>query len=89
MQHTYSELLCYESHNRKKAVFIQAMLIYKRDVNNTHLLRYLDKCIETIVDGGVGDSIYLDIAKPYDTMPIVGWSSSWDSVALMEISLIG
>ena len=35
----------------------------------TQLLRYLDKCIETIVDGGVIDDIYLDFAKAFDTVP--------------------
>ena len=35
----------------------------------TQLLRYLDKCIETIVDGGVVDVIYLDFAKAFDTVP--------------------
>ena len=35
----------------------------------TQLLRYLDKCIETIVAGGVVDTIYLDFAKAFDTVP--------------------
>ena len=30
----------------------------------TQLLRYLDKCIDTIVNGGVVDTIYLDFQKP-------------------------
>ena len=35
----------------------------------TQLLNYLDKCISTIVDGGVVDSIYLDFAKAFDSVP--------------------
>ena len=34
-----------------------------------HLLSYLDKCVKTIVDGGVVDTIYLDFAKAFDTVP--------------------
>ena len=33
------------------------------------LLNYLDQCIQTIVDGGVVDTIYLDFAKAFDTVP--------------------
>ena len=35
----------------------------------TQLLRYLDKCIDTIVNGGVVDTIYLDFQKAFDTIP--------------------
>lgn len=35
----------------------------------TQLLTYLDKCLEWIVDGEVVDSIYLDFAKAFDTVP--------------------
>ena len=35
----------------------------------TQLLNYLDKCIEVIVNGGVVDSIYLDFAKAFDSVP--------------------
>ena len=35
----------------------------------TQLLNYLDKCVETIVDGGVVDSIYMDFAKAFDSVP--------------------
>ena len=35
----------------------------------TQLLMYLDKCIETIVDGGVVDSIYMDFSKAFDSVP--------------------
>ena len=35
----------------------------------TQLLSYLDKCIETIVTGGVVDPIYFDFAKSFDTVP--------------------
>ena len=33
----------------------------------TQLLSYLDKCIETIVAGGVVDTIYFDFAKAFNT----------------------
>ena len=33
------------------------------------LLYYLDHCIKSVVDGGVGDTIYLDFAKAFDTVP--------------------
>ena len=33
------------------------------------LLNYLDQCIQTIVDGGVVDTIYLDFAKAFHTVP--------------------
>ena len=33
------------------------------------LLSYLDMCVESIVDGSVIDSIYLDFAKEFDTVP--------------------
>ena len=33
------------------------------------LLHYLDKCIKTIADGNVVDSIYFDFAKAFDTVP--------------------
>ena len=32
-------------------------------------LNYLDQCIQTIVDGGVVDTVYLDFAKAFDTVP--------------------
>lgn len=35
----------------------------------TQLLIYLDKCIETIVSGGIVDSIYFDFAEAFDTVP--------------------
>ena len=35
----------------------------------TQLLNSLDKCVETIVDGGVVDSIYMDFAKAFDSVP--------------------
>ena len=35
----------------------------------TQLLRYLDSCVETMVNGGVTDTIYLDFAKAFDTVP--------------------
>ena len=34
----------------------------------TQLLRYLGSCVETIVIGGVTDTIYLDFAKAFDTV---------------------
>ena len=34
------------------------------------LLSYLDKCVKTIVDGGVVDTIYLDFAKAFDTVGV-------------------
>ena len=39
---------------------MQAIWFYKWQVNTTQLLSYLDKCIETIVTGGVVDTIYFD-----------------------------
>ena len=36
---------------------------------STQLLKYLNKCVETIVDGGVVDSIYMDFAKAFDSIP--------------------
>ena len=35
----------------------------------TQLLRYLNSCAETIVNGGATDTIYLDFAKAFDTVP--------------------
>ena len=35
----------------------------------TQLLTYLDKCVKTIAEGGVIDTIYLDFAKSFDTVP--------------------
>ena len=35
----------------------------------TQLMRYLDKCLETIVNGNVVDTIYLDFAKAFDSVP--------------------
>ena len=35
----------------------------------TQLLYYLDHCIKSVVDGGVVDTIYLDFAKAFDTVP--------------------
>ena len=35
----------------------------------TQLLTYLDKCIESIVNGGVVDTIYLDFSKAFDCVP--------------------
>ena len=35
----------------------------------TQLLNYLDKCIASTVDGHMVDSIYLDFAKAFDTVP--------------------
>ena len=35
----------------------------------TQLLTYLDKCVKTIAEGGVIDTIYLDFAKAFDTVP--------------------
>ena len=35
----------------------------------TQLLMYLDKCLQTIVDGGVVDSIYMDFSKAFDSVP--------------------
>ena len=36
---------------------------------STQLLKYLDECIESIVNGQVVDTIYLDFAKAFDTVP--------------------
>ena len=35
----------------------------------TQLLMYLDKCMKTIVDGGVVDCIYMDFSKAFDSVP--------------------
>ena len=32
-------------------------------------MRFLDVCIENIVEGGIVDTIYLDFAKAFDTVP--------------------
>ena len=33
------------------------------------LLKYLDICVTTMANGGVTDTIYLDFAKAFDTVP--------------------
>ena len=35
----------------------------------TQLLYYLDQCVVTIAEGGIIDTIYLDFAKAFDTVP--------------------
>ena len=35
----------------------------------TQLLKFLDSCVETIVNGGVVDTIYLDFSKAFDSVP--------------------
>ena len=35
----------------------------------TQLLNYLNKCIDNIVEGNIVDSIYLDFAKAFDSVP--------------------
>ena len=37
--------------------------------SSTQLLSYLDKCTDTIVSGGVVDTIYFDFAKAFDSVP--------------------
>ena len=66
----------------------------------TQLLRYLDECINNIVDGGVVDTIYLDFAKAFDTIPhrrllgkldsygIRGSILNWIKVFLIERSQV-
>ena len=44
------------------------------------LLNYLDQCIQTIVVGGVVDTIYLDFAKSHTT----GCSTSFTHMELEE-----
>ena len=36
---------------------------------NTQLLTYLDKCVKSIAEGSVIDTIYLDFAKAFHTVP--------------------
>ena len=40
-----------------------------RRSTTTQLLYYLDQCVSTIAEGGVIDTIYLDFAKAFDTVP--------------------
>ena len=35
----------------------------------TQLLKFIDQCLQTCVKGGVVDTIYLDFAKAFDTVP--------------------
>ena len=35
----------------------------------THLLKYLDKCVEILATGGVVDTIYFDFSKACDCVP--------------------
>ena len=47
----------------------------------TQLLRYRDKCIDTIVNWGVVDTIYLDFQNAFDTVPhrrLMGKLQSYD-----------
>ena len=48
---------------------------------NIQLLSYLDKCVKTIVDGGIVDTIYLYFAKTFGTVPhlrLIGKLNAYD-----------
>ena len=48
----------------------------------TQLLRYLDECVENVVKGEVVDTIYLDYAKAFDTVPHRRLISKLDSYGI-------
>ena len=45
------------------------MALSTDELQTTQLLYYLDQCVATIAEGGVIDTIYLDFAKAFDTVP--------------------
>ena len=65
----------------------------------TQLMRYLDNCIDAILNGNIVDTVYLDFAKAFDSVPhrrllgklisygVTGNIPSWIKVFLNERSL--
>ena len=51
------------------------------------LLSYLEKCIHTIANDGVVDSIYLDFAKTFDSVPHRRLIDKLDSYGIKDNTL--
>ena len=53
----------------KRLLMTKQYVFISERSTTTQLLNYLDKCVKTIVGGGVVDAIYLDFSKAFDTVP--------------------